>query len=383
MSFVSTPTMRAYAAAVRARVPVLLWGSPGIGKTAKITSFGEKWGMHVEVVVGSTREPSDVLGLPMEDNGRVIYSPPAWAVNCNEAVSKGYKGSILFGDELSTASPAMQAAMLRLFQERVAGDLPLEDHVAIVAAANPPEDAANGYELAPPVANRFFHLNWHFDVEEWLDGVITDFDHQYVYSLDAMLGEGDDNARARTRGLVTAFLRAKPEMLNPGVPKDDTKAGLAWASPRSWTNVMAVLAELDPTDDAAALLVVKGLVGEGPAIEFLAWVSTADLHDPLEVIKNPAMVKWNKERPDRLFALTTGIAALVLSREDSAFWTKGVRALTACAEGNRADVALPAVRTLLSKMPRDAKIPAGTREAFADLFERTGRWTAASEDNAA
>ena len=45
-------------------------------------------------------------------------------------------------------------ALLRVVLERTVGDLTLPHDVAIVAAANPPEQAADGWDLSPPLANR-------------------------------------------------------------------------------------------------------------------------------------------------------------------------------------------------------------------------------------
>lgn len=372
MALPSTPMMRAFAAGVRANVPTLLWGPPGVGKTAKLTAYLTAWDFQLEVVVGSVREATDYLGLPTEGEDRTTeYLTPGFARRLNRAE----KGA-LFLSELSTAGPSVQKAMLRLIQERYAGDEKLGDHVAIFADANPPEQAADGWDLPGPVANRLMHLNWHFDADEWLSGVITDFNHQTVHPIDAMLGNGSDEDKARVKGLVTAFLKAHPALLAPPPPVDDTVAGKAWPSPRSWTNAMAVLSELDPADEEAALLVSKGCVGDGAAREYFAWVATSDLHDPAEVMDTPTMVEWGRERPDRLFALTTGITALVLLRGTKVDWDKGTRALTACAEGGRPDVALPGMRTLLSNLPDGARILARTRDAFADLFQRTGQWAA-------
>jgi hypothetical protein len=392
-AFKSSPQMRAMAAAVRGKVPVLLWGPPGVGKSAKITAYGNTWRLHVETVVGSVREPSDYLGLPMEVEGRVVYSPPAWAVACNEATGHGYDGALLFLDELTTSSPSVQKANLRLLQERFAGDLPLADHVAMIAAANPPEQAADGWDLPAPVANRLMHLEWFFDPDEWFDGVLTGFADTRTYSLDELTRPGDAADQARVNGLVSGFLRANPILLNPGPPRDEAKAGRAWASPRSWTNVMRVLAHLDPADAGAIHLAVAGLVGEGPAREFIAWSSSADLPDPAEVIADPTVVEWDRERPDRLFVITTGVAAYALMRlaggasdaEDRGVstWKGAIKALTMCAEANRADVAMPGARVLLDRVPAGVRLPERARHAFADLYQRTGRWAAQVEPSAA
>lgn len=367
-NFNSTPMMRALTAAIRANVPTLLWGDPGVGKTAKISTFAEKWGYHVECVVGGIREASDFMGLPLDVDGEVRYAPLAWARRLSDA-PKG----LLFLDELTTSAPTVQKAMLRIAQERFVGDHQLPETVSIVAAANPPGVAVDGWDLAAPVANRFMHLDWHFDIAEWLDGVTTDFLGQHVPSMDDLSITGTGTDKARTSSAITAFLRTRPDMIHK-LPTDSALAGKGWASPRSWTNAMTVLAFVDPSDEDTMLLILKGCVGEGAATEYLAWLAAADLHDPIEVMDRPSMVEWKKERPDRLFALTTAVTAIAITEAIPDAWAKAIAVLTACAEGGRPDVATPGTRTLLNRIPKGAKVPAATRAAFTDLLGRTGRW---------
>src|SRR5204862_8275965 len=110
-------------------------------------------------------------GLPVvvrgEANGaRVDFAPPRWAVDLAHA-GRG----IAFFDEISTAPPAVQAALLRVVLERTVGDLALPDAVAVVAAANPPEQAAEGWDLSAPLANRLCHLAWQTEPRAVADGL--------------------------------------------------------------------------------------------------------------------------------------------------------------------------------------------------------------------
>lgn len=376
-TFKSTPMMRALAGGLRGDVPTHIEGMPGEGKTKKIKAFGTAWGFdHVGVLVGSVRERSDYLGLPFADDDNCTgYLTPRFAQKLNDA-QKG----LLVLDEFSCNDDDMMKPNLALAQERMAGDTPLADHVRILALSNPAHVAVGGNDLPVAIANRFMHLDWHFDVDEWMEGMLNDFATQRVYTFDQMLGESTDSKRAAAKGMVLAFLKSASgsAQLRPGPPKDEIQAAHGWASPRSWDNATKVLGELDPHDDAAALLVMKGLVGEGAAIEFFTFREASDLFDPADVIEDPSIVEWHKERPDRLFALTTGIAALAMMRADDKTWTKAMKALTVCAANNRADVALPNVRTLVNNMPAGASVPRATRDAFADLFTRTGQWQTAA-----
>ena len=57
--------VEALGVAVAARVPVLLWGAPGTGKTSVIRAMAEALGWPCETVIASIREPSDFAGLPV------------------------------------------------------------------------------------------------------------------------------------------------------------------------------------------------------------------------------------------------------------------------------------------------------------------------------
>ena len=160
------PAVEALGVAVAARVPVLLWGAPGTGKTSAIRAMAQTMGLPCETVIASIREPSDFAGLPIVVGDGVRFAPPAWARRLAEA---GH--GLLFLDELSTAPPAVQAALLRVVLERVVGDLTLPDAVAVVAAANPPEQAADGWDLSAPLANRLCHLAWRTDPRSVADGL--------------------------------------------------------------------------------------------------------------------------------------------------------------------------------------------------------------------
>ena len=343
--------------------------TPGVGKSARLCALGQRWGAHVEVVVGSIREPSDFLGMPVVGaDGTTRFAPPAWA-----SALAGAPSGLLFLDELSSAAPAVQKAMLRVLQERVVGDLRLPDSVAIVAAANPISTAVDGWFLAAPVANRLVHLEWETDLARWVEGSTVGFDRLGEPSLVDLLGERSEARRVAARTALLAFLRVRPD-LAVKVPGSPERASLGWPSLRSWTNAAAALGELDPADEDAWLAVAKGAVGEEAASELLAWRVANDLYDPEAVLADPKIVDWTT-RPDRIWALTGALAALGTTG-GARRWAKALGALTACAEAKRPDLAIPAVRSLLEHRPEGADVPERTAEAFRELFVATGRWAA-------
>lgn len=368
--FLSTPYKRALAAAISANVPVLIWGQPGVGKSASVEAMGRANGFEVEVVLGSIREASDFLGLPVEKDGRTSYAAPDWAVRLAEAP----KGLLYLG-ELTTTGPSVMRAMLRVLQERVVGDVQLPGSVAIVADANPPSVAVDGFELPAPVANRLMHLDFAFDADDWFAGMAGGFEALQPPDL-ADLTEDDPKRRQKAVMLVMGFLHHAPHWLSPGVPDDAEQAGRGWASPRSWDNAARVLGYLPARDEEAATLVLSGLVGRAAALEYLAWEKTADLADPRAVLSNPGIVDWGRERPDRLFALMQSLTAMTLA--DRKLLPKAAKVTAACARGGRPDVALPAIRRLSEASPEEflGALTDRDRAEFSRLFAATGQWAA-------
>ncbi|HTU39798.1 MAG TPA: ATP-binding protein [Acidimicrobiales bacterium] len=345
----ATVVAEALGVSVQAGVPVLLWGSPGTGKTSIVRALGESLGWPTEVVIGSIREPADFAGLPVVIEGSVQMAPPLWA---RRLAASGH--GLLFLDELTTAPPAVQAAMLRVVLERVVGDLTLPEGVRVVAAANPPEEAADGWQLSPPLANRLVHLDWPVDAKAVSRGIAMGFPPPS--SFDGRVPR--DSQTVAARAAVGAFLDVRPALILD-VPTVAEQAGRGWPSPRSWESVAILLAACDAvgaTQDARTLLVL-GAVGEGAGIEFLSWLANMDLPDPESVLADPDGFEL-PERSDRAFAVLSAVAAVAVSRGDAESWSAAWRVVERVAE-QAPDVAALAARTLASARPEGAQLPSG------------------------
>ncbi len=343
--------VEALALAVTARVPVLLWGAPGTGKTSVVHALAAALGLPAETVIASIREPSDFAGLPVvsrdEGEAHVDFAPPGWARRLS-AAGQG----LLFFDEISTAPPAVQAALLRVVLERTVGDLVLPDGVSVVAAANPPEQAASGWELSAPLANRFCHLDWTVDGRLVADGLSGGWPSPPVPDLP----DGWDRAVGITRSWVGGFIRVRPT-LAVAVPEDAAAGGRAWPSPRTWDMAARLLAaaEAAGSDDLVRSLLVRGAVGQGPGIELLTWLVEADLPDPEVVLADPGAFILS-ERGDRAFAALSSIAAAVAADPTADRWQRGW-AVFARASESALDVAAAASRALVRCRPPGAPVP--------------------------
>jgi hypothetical protein len=356
-----SPAAEALGVAVAARVPVLLWGAPGTGKTATIRAVADTLGWPCEIVIASIREPSDFAGLPIVVGGEVRFAPPAWARRLAQ-VGHG----LLFLDELSTAPPAVQAALLRVVLERVVGDLALPPDVAVVSAANPPEQAADGWDLSAPLANRLCHLAWEVDPRMVADGLAAGFPSPVVPVLPSGWEAGQRVALA----LVGAFLHVRPALAS-APPSDATTAGRGWPSPRTWemaARLWAASSAANATDEARAAL-IAGAVGDGAAAEFLAWVTEMDLPDPEAVLSDPDSFTVPK-RSDRAYAAVTAVAAVVAANPTPERWVAGWRVLGVAAR-SAPDVAAIAARMLARCRPDGVPLPAEIRQ-FAPILRDAG-----------
>jgi MoxR-like ATPase len=184
-------------------LPVLFWGAPGVGKTARGVKMAESLGFKPVIpVLASIRERADFLGIPipgafLAPDGTLVtsevatrlmsagvkvrpvlaFAPPDWAVKAangadDNPTDPNARRAAVFFDEFTTAQSGVQAAMLRVIHERVVGDFELPANVVMIAAANPPAMSPGGGTLYPPVANRFIHLCWAPPTPEQWSGFI-------------------------------------------------------------------------------------------------------------------------------------------------------------------------------------------------------------------
>ncbi len=345
--------LQALGICVSARIPVLLWGDPGIGKTAVIESAAEG-GWHVETLIVSHYEPSDFAGLPVVTGGAVELAPPAWARRLVDVEGP----SIAFFDEFSTASPALQAAALRPLTHYEVGSLQLPSSVSFVAAANPADVAAAGWELAAPTASRFVHVDWELPLEVYAECLVTgDWPAMPVYDASA---PDHAVAVARERVLVSGFLRARSSQMSV-IPKDAAARGRAFPTPRTWDYAARLSAFAVQVGAPAAVrrLLVAGCVGEAAAHEYLAWVSAQDLPDPELLLADPDGCEFDRLRADRVYVVLQSVLAAVSQDPSEERWGNAVRLCAHAAAAVGLDPAVPVVRALMRPglRPSGASVP--------------------------
>ncbi|GAB3136724.1 MoxR family ATPase [Micromonospora sonneratiae] len=345
--------LEALTLAVAADLPVLLWGEPGIGKTAALTQLAAALDLPLTTVIASVHEPSDFSGLPVVGDDPAVQgvpmAPPDWAVRLVRA-GRG----LLFLDELSTAPPAVQAALLRLVLERRVGALRLPAGVRIVAAANPRSSAADGWELSPPLANRFVHLQWSYDHEVVVRGLGGTWPWAMLPRLDPQRLAG---AVSFARRAVCGFLAARPGLVHR-LPNNETRRGGPWPSPRTWEMTLCLIAFATASDVSREVLsmLVRGTVGDGPGLELLASLDRMDLPDPEALLADPATADL-PERGDLRQAVLDGVVEAVRQRPEKPRWDAAWTVLVRALETGAPDLVVVPATTLATLRQVDWDLP--------------------------
>lgn len=341
-------------------LPILFWGAPGIGKSDMIEDLGRHFGMHVEVLSPGERGEGafGVTPVPRTAGEELVitYPKPDWADAFDDSDNCG----IVFVDEITTAPPALQAALLGLVQARRIGSHYLGKRIRVVGACNPVNQAAGGWDLAPPVANRFGHVDWSKPSAEKWSAWLLDSDptqSRKITATNAALEEKRVLGAwsvpfAKAKGLISTFIQRRPELLHQMPNANDPNMSRSWPSHRTWE--MATLAltssEVHALSDEERDLFVASFIGNGAMTELVAFQAANDLPNPADVLDGKTPWEHDPERLDRSMAVFSSCAALVTSDEKSKPDSPRVRALWELMESaldDAADVLVSASRPIM------------------------------------
>lgn len=169
----------------RIHKPAFLWGPPGVGKSQVAAALGIRL-IDIRAIL---LDPVDLRGLPTVEQGRAAWAIPAFLPEDG--------AGIVFLDELNAAPPLVQAACYQLGLDRALDEYRLPDGWTVFAAGNREGDRAVTARMSSALANRFVHLVFETDLDDWSGWA---------------MGPGD------LRPEVVAFLRWRPELLHQFEP---------------------------------------------------------------------------------------------------------------------------------------------------------------------
>jgi hypothetical protein len=231
------------------RWPAFIWGPPGVGKSSVVRTIALRRKIQLLDIRASLLDPTDLRGIPTVTDDKARWCPPSFLPSDPE--SEG----ILFFDELNAAPPLVQASLYQLTLDRRVGEYILPDKWRILAAGNRAEDSSLTFRMPAALSNRFVHLDFEVDFDDWRKWAI---DHDI-------------------HPLVLGFLSTRQELL---FNMDHSDKG--FPTPRSWEMVSDIIATLGQAKDAQDILI--GTVGEAAAIEFMGYCDNALSEDAIKAI---------------------------------------------------------------------------------------------------
>lgn len=377
----------------RRGLPYVLVGEPGSAKTSTVRSLAKQAGLPFEGVLGSLRSPVDFLGVPTPRRMKLDptsqhlspdgddeflymhYAPAGFSVRA--ALQK--RGCILL-DEVNTCPPSVQAALLRVLFEGVVGELELPPGIRMLLAMNETKDAAGGWDIAPPLANRMGWIEWDSPTPASFTQFMlhaTAGDETAINpeaeekSVDALWGP----AWASAVGEISGFVQRRPELLLQ-MPKGAGRSR-QWPSPRTWelaTRAMTGSYVYDLSEQEREMA-VSAFVGSAAYSEFFTWKKAADLPDPVALLEGKATFKHSAARLDRTAAVLTACTALVTpaQSENRDARSKVLWQLIDTMTDDALDVCLPSVTALCT-----ARLMVGNDKAYKILAKMSPVMTAAN-----
>lgn len=323
------------AAALKARLPVLITGAPGIGKSDIVAQATAAAKADLILSHPAVADPTDAKGLPWVVNGAATFLPFG---ELDRAV-KAKRPTVWFLDDLGQASPAVQASYMQLLLARRVNDHALSDHVTFVAATNRRTDRAGVSGILEPVKSRFGSIvELTVDLDEWCQWAI------------------DEDLPPE----LIAFLRFKPDMLSAFTASADL---VNCPVPRTWSHVAKILAlQLPP---AVQHMAFEGAVGAGAATEFSAFLSLyAELPSIDQILVDPKSVKI-PTKPATLYA----VASAVAYRATQQNFPRVSQFVQRLVDDNRGEFGVLLIRDAMRREPKVTQTTAFAKLATGPLGE--------------
>lgn len=250
----------------------------------KVFDSPDKYFVFVDVRLAEY-SPEDVKGMP-------VYSKELNAMVWElfremKILTVPSIHGILFLDEINNAAPMIQMVAYKILLDRVIGDLPISENVAVFGAGNTTEDAPV-FDIVAPLKDRMFIYELSIpSFEDWKNwALINGIDTRIIAFLESPMG----------RKLFIKY--------SDGVN----------ITPRSWEFVSDSIKGIN--DPNEIYLYSSGKIGEGAARELVSFIKLSQQKYSIEeMLKNPRNAKLPTE--DEVDVLYSVIASLAESvRED-------------------------------------------------------------------
>ena len=231
---------------------LMIWGAPGIGKTAILMSVLEEMKSDFPdyklIVKTLSNETPDNFTLPkyVNVNGTEMAEdvPKTWlpvykpSGDANEDAIRDSKcgNGLLFIDELSRATPQVLNVILPLINEGIINGYKLGSGWTIIVASNRAEDEMSGQtDIGNALGNRFAQVYYEPTVDTWMEWAKNEGYISPLLLSWLSMPEGENMSGG------------KYFYMDPNEDMDGAGTTKIMCTPRSWTNAMRELAEYSHT----------------------------------------------------------------------------------------------------------------------------------------
>lgn len=322
-------------AAIPARLPILITGAPGVGKTDIVSQVTASLGWNFIVSHPVTADPTDAKGMPWvyqtADGPRAAFIPFAEL----ELVYAATTPTVWFIDDLGQSNPSTQASYMAKLHPPTFNGKRIEvngksvpECVTILAATNGRADRAGVSGILEPVKSRFVTIvELVPEIDSWCQWAINDGNipvtliafHRY------RCGEGDG-------GLLSKFTPTADMSNSP--------------MPRTWENLAKLEALHFPSVIEA--LAFAGAVGEAAANEYIAFRRMfASLTSIDAILLDPKGCKL-PTAPNELYATCTALASKATDKNLSSIGVIATRLMDA----GRGEFAALLMKDVLRRNPK-------------------------------
>ncbi len=253
---------------------IFVWGAPGVGKSDVCRQAAFEEGIGFIDLRLTLMDPTDLRGIPIPEEGKARWLPPS--------VLPTEGRGVLFLDEFNLAPPLVQSSAYQLVLDRRIGEYQLPSGWRIIAAGNKMEQGANVYRMATPMRNRFIHIEFENNLEDWLEWAIK------------------NNIASE----VMEFISFRPDLLMQFDPRRQENS---FPTPRSWEFVSRIIKNRNGLREEIVEKIIEGAVGGGAAVEFKAYLQMKGQFPEIEEIF--AGNNYVSAKNDINCALATALAA--------------------------------------------------------------------------
>jgi len=137
------------------KLPVLLIGSPGIGKSTLFREIAEELNFDFFPLHLVYTDFVDIKGLPLKTGEKSAEFIP---IGIMEKLYNAEKPILILLDDLIQAANAIQSLAMPLILDRQINGKKISENVYFAAASNKPSHFAGGSAILEPVKSRFFGI---------------------------------------------------------------------------------------------------------------------------------------------------------------------------------------------------------------------------------